>query len=77
MMTWRFKSDEELVLKIGRGHMLALAELVHRYQKRALQLAFRSVTDWHLAEDVVQEAFLRVNRAAPKYKPEAKFSTWF
>jgi RNA polymerase sigma-70 factor (ECF subfamily) len=35
------------------------------------------VGDWHLSEDVVQEAFLRVNRAAPKYAPDAKFSTWF
>ena len=57
--------------------MEALAELVRRHQHRVLQLAFRSVGDWHLAEDVVQEAFLRVNRAAPKYRPESRFSTWF
>ena len=77
MDTWHSKSDEELVQEIGKGHMPALAELIRRHQKRVLQLAFRSVGDWHLAEDVVQEAFLRVNRAAPKYRPEAQFSTWF
>jgi len=77
MTTWRLKSDEQLVLEVGKGRTQALAELVRRHQQRALHLAFRSVGDWHLAEDVVQEAFLRVNRAAPQYRPDAKFSTWF
>jgi RNA polymerase sigma-70 factor (ECF subfamily) len=77
MMTWQQQTDEYLVQRIGKGRMQALAELVRRHQQQALQLAFRSLHDWHLAEDVVQEAFLRVNRAAPKYKPEAQFSTWF
>jgi len=70
-------TDEQLVMQIGRGRMQALAELVKRHQRRALQLAYRSLGDWHLAEDVVQESFLRVNRAAPKYRPEARFTTWF
>ena len=77
MMTWQQRTDEYLVQEIGKGQMQALAELVRRHQQRALQLAFRSLCDWHLAEDVVQEAFLRVNRAAAKYKPEAQFTTWF
>ncbi len=70
-------TDEELVGEIGRGHMPFLAELVKRHQQRALQVAFRSLGDWQRAEDIVQDAFLRVHRAAPRYKPEAKFSTWF
>jgi len=77
MMTWQQHTDEQLVLHIGKGHIQALAELVRRHQQRALALAFRSVRDWHLAEDMVQEAFLRVNRAAPQYRPEAQFGTWF
>ncbi len=70
-------TDEQLVIQIGLGKMQALAQLVKRHQQQALSLAFRSLHDWHMAEDVVQEAFLRVNRAAPKYRPDAKFSTWF
>ena len=57
--------------------MEALAELVRRHQGRALRLAYRSLGDWQLAEDVVQESFLRINRAASKYRPDARFSTWF
>lgn len=70
-------TDEELVGEIGRGRLTFLAELVKRHQQRALHVAYRSLGDWQLAEDVVQDAFLRVHRAAPRYKPEAKFSTWF
>lgn len=76
-MTWRSTEDEQLVEEIGRGQIQALAELVRRHQQRALTLAFRSLGDWHLAEDIVQEAFLRVNRAAPRYRPTSRFSTWF
>lgn len=70
-------TDEQLVMRLGQGRMQALALLVQRHQRRALHLAYRSLSDWHLAEDVVQESFLRVNRAAAKYRPDARFSTWF
>ncbi len=76
-MTWQPYTDEQLVQEIGREQIQALAELVRRHQQRALELAFRSLGDWHQAEDVVQEAFLRVHRAAPKYRPTSQFSTWF
>lgn len=76
-MADRELTDEQLVMQLGRGRMPALAELVRRHQRRALQLAYRSLGDWHLAEDVVQESFLRVNRAAAKYRPDAQFTTWF
>ena len=64
-------------MQLGKGRMEALAELVRRHQGRALRLAYRSLGDWQLAEDVVQESFLRVNRAAAKYRPDARFGTWF
>ena len=70
-------SDEKLMQDVGRNRMTALAELVRRHQQRALQIAYRSLGDWQLAEDVVQEGFLRVHRAAQRYRPDAQFSTWF
>ena len=76
-MAGREATDEQLVMQLGKGRVEALALLVKRHQQGALRLAFRSLGDWHLAEDIVQEGFLRVNRAAAKYRPEAKFSTWF
>jgi RNA polymerase sigma-70 factor (ECF subfamily) len=76
-MNFETQTDEELVVEIGRGQLSCLAELVRRHQQRALHVAYRTLSDWQLAEDVVQEGFLRVHRAAHRYTPEAKFSTWF
>lgn len=70
-------TDEQLVVHVGQGNMQALAELVRRYQDRMLHLAFRTLGDRHMAEDIVQEAFLRVHRAAARYRPDARFGTWF
>ena len=70
-------TDEQLMEAIAGGERSALAELVRRHQDKALVLAFRTLGRWNLAEDVAQNAFLRIYQAAPRYQPEAKFSTWF
>ncbi|KPK43520.1 MAG: hypothetical protein AMJ65_05535 [Phycisphaerae bacterium SG8_4] len=75
-MTTEGTTDEELMLKLGRQDMSALGELVRRHQQRVLDLAFRTLGKWDLAEDITQEAFLRVHRAAGNYKPTARFTTW-
>ena len=56
--------------------MPALGELVRRHQVNALALAYRMLGQSDQAEDVVQEAFLRVHRAAKRFQPRGKFSTW-
>ena len=70
-------TDEQLMLILGQGQTQALAELIQRYQSRAMGLVYRNLGNWDLAEDLAQEAFLRVFRAAKRYRPEARFSTWF
>jgi RNA polymerase sigma-70 factor, ECF subfamily len=40
------------------------------------RLALRVLGDPDRAQDVVQEAFLRVHRAAAKYRPQARLTTW-
>jgi RNA polymerase sigma-70 factor (ECF subfamily) len=75
-MTTEDTTDEQLMLKLGRQDMSALGELVLRHQERVLELAFRTLGKWDLAEDVAQEAFLRVHRTARNYKPRARFTTW-
>ena len=68
--------DKKLLAALARGHMPALGELIRRHQVGALGLARRMLGPSDQAEDVVQEAFLRVYRAAGGYRPEAKFTTW-
>lgn len=69
-------SDEALVSAVAAGDMAALGELVQRHQERVVRLARRITGDAELAEDVAQESFLRVYRAAKRYKPSARFTTW-
>jgi len=70
-------SDEQLLEQIHRGDFNAFESLVSRYQKSALGTARRFVGDEHEAEDLAQEAFLRVYRNAHQFRSDAKFKTWF
>jgi RNA polymerase sigma-70 factor (ECF subfamily) len=69
-------SDIELMARLGRGDLAALGILAQRYQGRVLLLSYRLLGDWHKAEDVSQETFLRLRQAARQYEPKAKFTTW-
>jgi len=68
--------DTELMAAVARGDISGLGHLYLRYRDRIMALAYRILGQWDLAEDISQEAFLRVYKAAGKYKPEAEFRTW-
>ncbi len=70
------KSDAELMTAVAGGRMAALEELVHRHQESVMAVAYRFLGRWDLAEDVAQDVFVRIHRAAADYRPEAKFTTW-
>ncbi|MHC4174529.1 MAG: RNA polymerase sigma factor [Planctomycetota bacterium] len=75
-MTNDIPNDTELMTRLAAGDMAALGGLVRRHQDKVLSLSYRVLGDWHRAEDVAQETFLRVYGAAKHYKPKAKFTTW-
>ncbi|MBI9016828.1 MAG: RNA polymerase sigma factor [Phycisphaerae bacterium] len=70
-------TDKQLMSLVAEEKMEALGELVKRHQSNALSIAYRTVGAWDIAEDICQEAFIRVYRSAAKYQPTAKFTTWF
>ncbi len=69
-------SDHDLIRLVGQGQREALAVLVRRHQERVLALAYRFLGCWDAAEDVCQDAFIRVWQSAAKYEPDAAFTTW-
>jgi RNA polymerase sigma-70 factor (ECF subfamily) len=69
-------TDEALMASVAAGDMDCLGRLVERHQGRTLRLARRITGDPEMAEDVAQEAFLRVYRSAKRYRPTARFTTW-
>ncbi len=69
-------ADEHLMSRLAEGDMGALGDLVRRHQQAVAAFAFRMLGRRDAADDVVQEAFLHVHRAARRYQPNAKFTTW-
>lgn len=69
-------SDEELMLAVGNGDLDAFEQIVLRHQKSAWNTAYRFLGDRTIAEDMAQEAFLKILDAAERYRPTAKFRTY-
>lgn len=69
-------TDETLVIRFREGDRAALAVLVRRHQTALYNFALRQLRDRTAAEDVVQEAFVRVAQSAAEFKVEARFTTW-
>lgn len=69
-------TDFELMQNAAKGDMGAFGDLVIRHQQKAWNIAWRLLNDADEAEDVAQEAFIRILKAAPRYRPEAAFSTY-
>ena len=65
----RDASDPALVLAIGRWHQDALAEAYRRHAGAVLALARRVLGDQAVAEEVVQEVFLRLWNTPEKFDP--------
>jgi RNA polymerase sigma-70 factor (ECF subfamily) len=66
----------DLLEACRRGDVAAFEELVERTQRQVYTLAYRLVGDRHEAEDVAQEAYLRVFRSLRGFRQEARFETW-
>lgn len=68
--------DADVVALAQRGREDAFAELVRRYERPVFSLVFRIVRDAATAEDLAQDAFIKVLNHLEKYRPEFKFSSW-
>ena len=69
--------DDALLVLYANGDRAAARELTQRHLPRVLGFAARLLSDRAEAEDVAQEAMLRLWRIAPDWRPgEAKVSTW-
>ncbi len=71
-----FVSDEDLMMQCRKGDMSAFELLVRRYQNPLINYIHRSIDDYHRAEDLSQETFLRVFKSASRYEPTASFKSW-
>jgi RNA polymerase sigma-70 factor (ECF subfamily) len=70
------EQDLDTVRRVGSGDHAAFASLVERYRGPLYAFVLRMVRRPAIAEELVQEAFVRAFRAAPRYEPTATVSTW-
>ncbi len=69
-------NDVELIQRVLAGDETAFAELVNKYQKPVHALAWRKIGDFHIAEEITQDAFLKVYQRLDTLKDPNQFSGW-
>ena len=69
-------TDESLMIRFQSGDRAAFTVLVRRHQGPLFNFALRYLRSSPVAEEVVQDAFVRVVQNAAEFKHEARFSTW-
>lgn len=68
--------ESELIAKARSGDERAIEALVLRFQDRVFTLAMRLARSKEEAEDITQEAFIKVLNGLPTFRGEAGFFTW-
>lgn len=69
-------ADVRRMLAFAAGDEAAFDALFDRWAPPLLRFLERMVKDRATAEELVQEAFVRVHGARHRYEPTARFSTW-
>lgn len=70
------KSDIELISEVKSGDRKAFSELVQRHQRSLLRLTLRYTRDLSLAEDVVQESFIKAFQKIHLFEGRSSFKSW-
>lgn len=68
--------EEALIDNCRRGNLQAFEALVALYEKRAFNLALRMTGSMEDAQDITQEAFIKVYTGLRQFRGDAAFSTW-
>jgi RNA polymerase sigma factor (sigma-70 family) len=75
-MDFSTESDENLMMRFGRGEAAAFEALYERHEARLFRYLYRQLREQAGADDVMQEVWFAVARNAQRYQPTAKFTTW-
>ena len=68
--------DADVMLRVKDGDDAAFEYLALKFRRPMLSFMYRMARNSSVAEELVQEVFLRVYRSRATYNAEAKFSTW-
>ena len=68
--------DAQLIQRVLDGDDTAFSVLVRKYQKSVHALAWRKIGDFHIAEDITQETFLKAYQKLSTLKEPQSFASW-
>lgn len=71
-----YADDAAAVRRVLAGEVDAFESIVVRWQGPLVNLAYRFTRDRGRAEELAQEAFLKIYRGLPRYRADSRFSTW-
>ena len=69
-------NDAELIQRVLEGDDNAFATLVGKYQKQVHALAWRKIGDFHIAEEITQDTFLKAYKKLATLKRPQRFVSW-
>ena len=70
------KDDVELIQRVLSGDENAFSVLVKKYQKGVHALVWRKIGDYHIAEEITQDAFLQAHKKLASLKNPDRFAGW-
>jgi RNA polymerase sigma-70 factor (ECF subfamily) len=71
-----YEPEAKIMSEVAEGNLAAFRKIVDLYQKPIISFIARFIGDRAGAEDIAQEVFLKVFKAAGDYRPKSKFKTW-
>ena len=69
-------NDAELIQRVLEGDDDAFSVLVRKYQKQVHALAWRKIGDFHIAEEITQDTFLKAYKRLSTLKKPQRFVSW-
>jgi RNA polymerase sigma-70 factor (ECF subfamily) len=75
-MTDGVDTDEALMLRFAGGDAQAFEELYRRHELKVWRYLQRNLGNRAIADELMQDVWFAVARAAPGYRPMARFTTW-
>lgn len=68
--------EKELIIKAQTGNIPAFEELIYKYDKHVLAIAYKYFRNNEDAKDIYQEVFVRVFKGLKNFRFQSEFSTW-
>ncbi len=69
-------TDDELIDQVRAGNLRSFEELIDRYRNQVFNFVYRILGSRDEAEDILQDAFMKVYQHLPRYKKQSKFSSY-